>query len=197
MAVEKLFEGKNIIVWHGDTNADFIKFIAKRAGYYAFNPTVNEFCMQIVGPEDAYYFARNKIIYRKDPRLGERILSPAYVIELFKQGKRVTGDCDDKTLFLATCLANMGYYVRVVGAMFLKEGSQGINHVYVEFYDPVTKNWIPLEPSTRTLGFGEKSPRVVPLIKVNLKTPGVGLEIEYGNPEKDELSISEEALWTI
>jgi hypothetical protein len=156
--------------------------------------------MQLRGPEDAYKFARNKLVYRKDPRIGEKILSPAYIIELWREGKRVIGDCDDKTLFLASCLANMGYHVNVVGGLFNKPGATGINHVYVEFLNDQGE-WISLEPSTKVLGFGDKSPRVTPMLKVRIKEPSMSkvnnMVDFHGAPEKDTIGLAEEALWEI
>lgn len=199
MNVEKIYENDRIIFWRGKRNADFIKLLARRASYYAVHPRVDEFCRNKT-PELIYKYARNKIVYRKDPRISERILSPSLIIDEWSKNKKVVGDCDDKSLFLASCLANMGYSVRLVGAMFKKIGATGINHVYVEFL--MNNRWIPLEPSTRILHFGEKSPRVVPILRVKLSEPNIKAIVEaftdfhdIGN--KDDFSIYREAVWTI
>ncbi len=198
MNVEKLYENDRIIFWKGRRNADFIKLLAKRAAYYSVHPRVDEFCRNKT-PEVIYKYARNKIIYRKDPRISERILSPALIIDEWSRGKKVTGDCDDKSLFLASCIANMGFPVRLVGAMFKKPNATGINHVYVEFYR--NGRWISLEPSTRLLTFGEKSPKVVPILRVQLREPEIKEVAAFtdfhdvGN--KDDFGLEKEALWSI
>jgi hypothetical protein len=212
MSVEKLYQDDRIILYHGDTNADFIRFLAKRAAFYAFHPVVDEFCRDKT-PEQIFNVAKNKIEYRRDPRLGERILSPALIIQELRKGRKVQEDCDGKTLFLASCLANMGYHVNIIGALFQKAGATGINHVFVEFLDDKSDQWIQLEPSTRILGFGQVSPRAVPVLKVALQEPNfkklsphkiaqfmqVANEVgDITDPvDKDECKRNKEVLWEL
>lgn len=170
MSVEKLYQDDRIILYQGDTNADFIRFLAKRAAFYAFHPVVDDFCRDKT-PEQIFNIAKNKLEYRRDPRLGERILSPALIIKELLRGRKVQEDCDGKTLFLASCLANMGYHVNIIGALFQKSGATGINHVFLEFLDDKNEQWIQLEPSTRILGFGQVSPRAIPVLRVALQEP--------------------------
>jgi len=171
MAYKKIKKDDKSITYKIDTNDDFIALVAERAGFYSLRPEVLEFvldhCRKI---SDCFKFAQKIVEYKKDSKAGEIILSPVEIIKRIKQGKRVAGDCDDKSLFLATLVAAMGYPVRLLGAHFItgkesKSEMNEINHIFVEFYDPKTKKWYYLEPSSKKLKPGQKSPKVLVLTK--------------------------------
>ena len=179
MALKQLMSNKKIRMYWADTNKDFIKLLAVEAVNYHNHPIVDDFCQEHSSAEELYEIARGivtipglvskrGIIYHQDPRglKMEKFVSPVRIIKRLNAGKKVTGDCDDKTNFLATCLLNRGYEVRVIGAHYIKEGSApgSINHVYLEFRNPGGK-WIPLDPSAKTGVFGIKPPSVYAVVK--------------------------------
>ncbi len=130
----------------------------------------------------------------------ELIIAPPVIIDMFNRGIKVIGDCDDKTLFLGSCLVAMGYPVKVVGAMFIKDSSsRGINHVYLEYQDE-TGEWIPLEASTYRLRFGEKSDKAIPLMKI-LVSPEIKYTASYLDAlikdSVQEIDSIKEKIWTI
>jgi len=187
--IAELFHSDKVILWGVNTPEDLAKLIARRIEFYAIHPEVNAFTNSLIPPEQknvlyskvfpeiAYYIARDKIKYHKEysgeiKDLGvkqtETILSPVAVIRSLKEGKQVYGDCDCKTLFLGTLLANKGFPVRLVLARIMKgnETQEELyvpNHIYLEFaYPDKPDNWIPLDASGNR-PFGQIAPNVIPL----------------------------------
>lgn len=101
------------------------------------------FAMQIVGaiPQRDYAqeiravhaFVRDRIRYVGDIRGVETIHTPRQILE---QGQ---GDCDDKSLLLATLLESIGHQTRFVAVGY----GPAASHVLVE--TRVGSKWIPLE----------------------------------------------------
>jgi len=211
MIQEKISNKKIKLVW-ADTNKDFIKYIATEAVNWHNHPVVDGFCQDFSEPETLYEIARGikeikglpgkiGIIYHPDPRglKMEKLQSPVRIIERLKMGKKVTGDCDDKVFFLSTCLLNRGYEVKVIGAHYVKPGSDpnSINHTYLEFKKPEDKNWIPLDPSARKGIFGVKPASVYPIVKYKCTPEMLSVKKVAANVEVSE-NVSEslkEVLW--
>lgn len=156
-------------------NDAFIRKIAQRAGEYSAHPAVLTVADDLYknGARGLFNFTRDKILYAKDSSFGENLRMPDYIIDKIFTGKTPVGDCDDKTLFLATLLLNKGYPVRIIGAHYLKGegGPNDINHVYLEYKDYKSNpdKWIPLDPTG--MPFGQKSPQVIPLVYYKVNVP--------------------------
>ncbi len=208
MATELLLHTKKLNLYKTDTNREFIKLLAERALHYAIQPEVNDFCDEHSDPRELYEIAKGittrGIVYHPDFRgvKMEKIVSPIRMIKRLRQGKVVTGDCDDKVLFLASCLVNRGYEVNIIGACYLKPGvPEGeINHTYLEFKKPEDKNWTPLDPSARTGRFGVKPAMVIPVVKFKVSTKDLDVrkvaEIVDVGESIERQSIQEE-IWKI
>lgn len=79
-------------------------------------------------------FVRDRVRYVLDPKDVERVQSPDVTLNL------MAGDCDDKSVLLASLLEAMGHPTRFVAIGF----EPGIfSHVYVETL--IGARWIPLE----------------------------------------------------
>jgi hypothetical protein len=96
--------------------------------------------------EAAFYFARDKITYRRDPVGVERVADVWSTLYALNPNEP-EGDCGIKSLFLATCLAAIGHRpVFVVIKQFKKQ--RAFNHVYVgdcvggeiRYYDPTPED---------------------------------------------------------
>lgn len=90
-------------------------------------------------------FVRDGIRYVRDVRGVDTLQTPSTTLEL-KQG-----DCDDKSLLLASLLESIGYATRFAVSATMPRGSY--NHVYVEAFVPKLGKWIPLESSIAKFPF--------------------------------------------
>lgn len=170
MAYKMIKRDDKSVVYKIDTNDDFIDLLANRASYYSLQPEIVEFVLDYCkSVEDCFRYAQKIIEYKKDSKAGEIILSPVEIVKRLRANKRVAGDCDDKSLFLASILLAMGYPVRLVAAHFIdgteksKSDMSEVNHVFVQYYDEKKKQWINLEPSSKSYKVGQKSPKVIAL----------------------------------
>lgn len=93
-------------------------------------------------------FVRDEIRYVKDIRGVETLHTPQKILD------QQYGDCDDKSLLLASLLESIGHPTRFVAIGF-RPGNY--SHVYVE--TKIGEKWIPLE-TTENVGVGW-SPRGV------------------------------------
>jgi len=164
-------------------NADFLAYLANTAMLQATKPMVDRLATQLWnkgGIEAIYDFCLNKVKYTKDPYGVEAVRLPEVIATDYFAGLDISGDCDDKTLLLASLLLNRGYKIRLIGAHYLYGGGgkNEINHVYLEYYDNNLKKWIPLDPAYAR-GFGIKAASVVPLqyFQPNLEFKEVGASI--------------------
>lgn len=207
--IHELYRSDKVILWGINTPDDLAELIARRIEFYAIHPEVNAFTASLIPPKErnylyskefpkiAYLIARDKIKYHKEYAgairdLGvvqsETIMSPVAVIRSIKQGKPVWGDCDCKTLFLGTLLANRGFKVRLVLAHILKhEPGENIyvpNHIYLEFaYPDRPDKWIPLDASGNR-PFGNISPDIIPLKRFYVGMDRVEVVQEIGAIEQ-------------
>jgi len=191
--IAQLYRDDKIILWGINTPEDLAELIARRIEFYAVHPEVNSFANSLIPvpsknepyskvfPHIAYLIARDKIRYHKEysgairdlgVQQSETLISPIAVIRSIRQGKPVYGDCDCKTLFLGTLLANKGFPVRLVLAHIRKyEPGENIyvpNHIYLEFaYPDRPDKWIPLDASGNR-EFGKISPDIIPLKRINV-----------------------------
>ena len=92
--------------------------------------------------ERIHAFVRDRIRYAKDIRGIETIQTPE---EVLKSGQ---GDCDDKSILVATLLESIGHPTRFV-AMGFKNGQYC--HVYVE--TKIGEKWVGVE-TTEPVAFG-------------------------------------------
>lgn len=81
-------------------------------------------------------FVRDCIRYVRDVRDVETVQTPVRTLEIG------SGDCDDKAVLLAALLESIGFRTR-----FHAVGVDGkaYSHVLAEGYDPLQKQWVPLE----------------------------------------------------
>lgn len=86
-----------------------------------------------------WQFVRDGIRYVRDVHNLDTLQSPRLTLELLQ------GDCDDKSLLLASLLESLGYATRFAVSATSPRGSY--NHVYVEAFVPKLGRWIPLESS--------------------------------------------------
>lgn len=109
------------------------------------SPTVRAFLQQILAssppaakpPEAFFLFARDSIRFREDPPGLEQVADFQRTIEAG------AGDCDDKSVWLATALLAAGYSVRFA----VQSYGEKWDHVFVEFYDWSRFKWVALDPS--------------------------------------------------
>jgi transglutaminase-like putative cysteine protease len=83
---------------------------------------------------DLQHFVRDNIRYIKDIRGVETVATPDITLDMGQ------GDCDDKSVLLATLLESIGHPTRFVAVSF-RPGQ--FAHVFVE--TKVGQQWIPLE----------------------------------------------------
>jgi len=150
-------------------NLEFIKLIMKTAIEDMSHPLVDKWADRLYaqgGPRAIFDFVQKKVKYIKDPVVWDTIRAPHVILRRYEEQGVTYGDCDDKTSLLAALLMNRGYPVRLVAAHHIKPGEtpadyNSINHVYLEYKEG--DKWIPLEPSSTTVRFGEKAASVIPL----------------------------------
>lgn len=104
-----------------------------------------------------FNFVKNRIRYVKDIRGVETLHSPEVLLKL-KQG-----DCDDKSILLASLLESIGYQTRFVALGFqppIKTANgfktKNYSHVFVEVFNK--GKWIPLETTENVkIGWSPKN----------------------------------------
>ncbi len=105
-----------------------------------------------------FEYARDRVIYRRDPVGVEVVQSARATLELGY------GDCDDKAIFLATALALVGEVTRFrVGSY---DGHEW-GHVWVQWRRG--KDWIDFDPTPRTVKFNGHTVPTYPGWHVNAK----------------------------
>jgi transglutaminase-like putative cysteine protease len=117
------------------------------------NPTMRDLAISLVSqlrPRDwtgeiraLFEYVRDRIRYTKDVRHVETLQIPTVTMEL------EAGDCDDKSILLATLLESIGHPSRFVAVGY--QSPNKYSHVYVEA--KVGSAWIPLD-STVDQPFG-------------------------------------------
>jgi len=95
-----------------------------------------------------FYFVRDRIRYVKDIRGVETLQQPDKTLEL------KAGDCDDKSILLASLLESIGHPTRLIAVGF-RPGS--FSHVFVQ--TRVGSNWVSLE-TTEPNDLGWQPPNV-------------------------------------
>lgn len=87
-------------------------------------------------------YVRKNIKYIRDPRTIEQIKTPLATIETGN------GDCDDIAVLIASLISVIGGKVRFVAGAFKidSSGNPMPSHVWCEAYDPLSNNWIVLDP---------------------------------------------------
>ena len=129
-------------------------------------PEFREFAANLIKglPQKAYNaeintlfeFVRDKIRYMRDVNQVETLQTPDVTLSLGY------GDCDDKSVLLATMLETTGHPARFV-AIGTKPGR--FQHVYVETLSG--KKWIPLDP-TEPQPMGWKPANEAEKMRVNI-----------------------------
>lgn len=100
-------------------------------------------------------FVRDGVRYVRDVRNVDTLQSPRTTLDLLQ------GDCDDKSLLLASLLESLGYATRFAVSATSPRGSY--NHVYVEAFVPRVGRWVPLESSIAGFPFGRSLRSYEPL----------------------------------
>lgn len=103
---------------------------------------------------DLHHYVRDRIRYIKDIRGIETLATPEKTLEIGQ------GDCDDKSVLLATLLESIGHPTRFVAVAF-KPGVY--SHVLVE--SKLGKKWISLE-TTEPVSTGWSPPGVLNRMEV-------------------------------
>lgn len=111
---------------------------------YKADPAIVAFARSLIGPipqkawkreaETIYNFVRDQIRYNLDPNGVETLSTPDYLL------KFRAGDCDDKSILLATLLEANGYPTRFRAVGF--NGGE-LSHVYVETL--IGDEWVPMD----------------------------------------------------
>ena len=99
--------------------------------------------------EELFRFVRDDIRYLRDVDGVETLQAPDYTL------RKMFGDCDDKSVLLATLLMSIGHPARFVAVGFGRPND--FDHVYVETAignprDP--QNWYALETTVPDAEFG-------------------------------------------
>lgn len=110
-----------------------------------------------------YKFVRDRIRYVRDINGVETLHTPEKVLE------NAAGDCDDKSILLASLLESLGYKTRIVAVGFRKNS---FSHVYPEVLH--NNNWISLE-TTEPVNMGWKPRNIVTSLILNTSSDFVGL----------------------
>lgn len=99
-----------------------------------------------------FRFVRDQIRYVKDPDGAEFLHTPEWVLHL------AAGDCDDKSILLASLLLSIGHTPRFAAVAFDADPDTGeaiYSHVWVQ--DWLGGRWVDLE-TTENLPFGKAVP---------------------------------------
>ena len=91
-----------------------------------------------------FYFVRNNIKYINDPFAHELLIEPSKLL-VIKQG-----DCDDKSMLLASLLLSIGIPTRFIAVK--RPNHKTFSHVYCEGY--IDGKWIPMDASGKNTPFG-------------------------------------------
>lgn len=96
-----------------------------------------------------YEYVRDRIRYTRDVSGVETLQTPPVTMEL------EAGDCDDKSVLLATLLESVGHPTRFVATGY--RDPQSFSHVYVETL--LGTKWIPLDATTnQPFGWEPRTP---------------------------------------
>jgi transglutaminase-like putative cysteine protease len=144
---EPLLEGKAGTIQTLDKMAALVRRDSR-------NPRVHEAALQIVrnvrghdfeGEIRALFeFVRDSIRYRKDPINSERVQDTERTIYKFK-----AGDCDDKSVALASLLGSLGHRSRF---RVLGFSARNFSHVYLEVL--TQRGWVTLDPTPEKAAMG-------------------------------------------
>lgn len=92
--------------------------------------------------KEMFRYAQRGIKYAKDPKDAEMLRRADYTVVFGK------GDCDDKTILLATLIKSRYRHAKVnivVGAC--RKGSNDFSHVWLEVYSPKQNRYVPMDPT--------------------------------------------------
>jgi hypothetical protein len=105
---------------------------------------------------ELYKFVRDRIRYVKDINGVETLHTPEKVLE------NAAGDCDDKSILLASLLESLGYKTRIVAVGFRKNS---FSHVYPEVL--FNNEWVSLE-TTEPVEMGWKPKNITTSLILNV-----------------------------
>lgn len=92
-----------------------------------------------------FEFVRDRVTFRRDPVNQERVQDTLRTALVFK-----TGDCDDKTVCLASLLGAVGHRTRFVAIGTINQFS----HVFLEV--KTRRGWLPLDPTPERYQPGDR-----------------------------------------
>lgn len=121
-----------------------------------------------------YKFVRDRIRYVRDINGVETLHTPEKILE------NAAGDCDDKSVLLASLLESLGYKTRLVAVGFRKNS---FSHVYPEVLH--NNNWVSLE-TTEPVNMGWKPKNIVTSLILN--TTSIPVNIFNGLSGKKKIN---------
>ena len=182
----------------GKTIREKVEIIGDLIKEYARHKFVHGLLEQIQpkGWEDVFWFVRNTLKYKKEPRGKDVLYEPQESLGI------ITVDCEDYTVLLGSLLMASGYPVRV------KVVSNGTYHVFPEIGLPPQnpKKWIGLDATTGWVGERPYPPNYRPYVVMGLGRLGdmgsiklMWREISLDEPLKpgDRLRFYYKAKWFI
>jgi len=96
-----------------------------------------------------YHCVLGRCRYMRDPRTIELVRKPAIIASEIMAGRVPSVDCDDEATFIAACIEAVGGTARIVTCAFrdmFYDGRRQYSHVFVEAFEPKTREWIVLDP---------------------------------------------------
>ncbi len=102
-----------------------------------------------------WHYVRDAVRYTRDIANVDTLQSPRATLRILQ------GDCDDKSVLLASLLETVGFATRFAVSATVPRHSY--NHVYVETFVPKLGKWIPLESSIAGFPFGRALPTFEPV----------------------------------
>ena len=132
---------------------EVMRTLARRAAHSPFVRCTAEDILRCV-PENnparesaaLYDYVRLGVRYTGDIDNLETLKTPEYLITEIETMGTGTGDCDDMSLLLAALLVTSGYRCRfVLGTSWWNDSGES-NHVYVQYFNPLSQSWVSLDP---------------------------------------------------
>lgn len=100
---------------------------------------------------DIYDWVKSNVQYISDPLDIELIQHPSRMIQDFRAGKKLSGDCDDISLLTAAMLQSVGLKSRIA---LIDTKGQGLDHAVAQAWSDKLNDWLFIDPSTDRLPFG-------------------------------------------
>jgi transglutaminase-like putative cysteine protease len=141
----------------GDDSPQILAYLRALVENFCRVPAVREFAVSILRADQVgdnklaaqvrsiLYYVSHQMVYVRDPAGGEYVISPLWIIEQWKAGQRVYGDCDDHVLVLNSLLQSIGFETRVVGVKINE--TTYFDHVISQVL--IDNDWQDLDPCNK------------------------------------------------